>query len=138
MVELPPEYLEIQQRIEREKLELEQVRLELEELGASMKKDYMREVLKPVSGKKFSDEEAAEWNTMCKKCFKSCKQPESVKIYHCHKFEPLKREDYDFPIENMSYTSRTYHNSRASLRLKHARQILQSHQQQPLVHLSNT
>ena len=42
MSDLPAEYLEIKKRIEQDKLELEQVREELEAIGSSLIKDYIR------------------------------------------------------------------------------------------------
>lgn len=89
MSDLPAEYLEIKKRIEQDKLELEQVREELEALGSSLKKDYIRKVLKPPVEESSTASHAGAWNRMCRKCFNSCKQPKTVKIYHCAKYEPL-------------------------------------------------
>jgi hypothetical protein len=89
MSDLPAEYLEIKKRIEQDKRELEQVRQELEVLGSSLKKEYIREVLKPMAEGSSAPGDAAEWNRMCRMCFNSCKQPVTVKIHHCSKYEPL-------------------------------------------------
>jgi hypothetical protein len=89
MSDLPAEYLKIKKRIEQDKLELERVREELEALGSSLKKDYIREVLKPPVEGTSPPGHAGAWNRMCRKCFNSCKQPETVKIYRCAKYEPL-------------------------------------------------
>ena len=89
MSDLPAEYLEIKKRIEQDKREIEQVKEELETLGSSLRKDYIRDVLKPSAEKPSLAGDAASWNAMCRKCFKSCKQPLAVKIHHCAKYEAL-------------------------------------------------
>jgi len=86
---LPREYLELQKRIERDKLELERVREELKAIGSSLKRDYIREVLEPRAAESFSPDKTVAWNRMCRKCFNICKQPETVKIYQCARYEPL-------------------------------------------------
>ncbi|MBW1696440.1 MAG: hypothetical protein JRK26_06550 [Deltaproteobacteria bacterium] len=86
---LPREYFEIKKRVEQDKRHLEQVRQELEALGSSLKKEYIREILKPPAESSSAPGDAARWNKMCRRCFKSCKQPVAVKIHHCAKYEPL-------------------------------------------------
>lgn len=89
MSDLPAEYLELKKRIEQDKRELEQVREELEKLGSSLRKDYIRKVLKPPAKAQSSPGDSGAWNRMCQECFHSCKQPEAVKIHRCAKYEPL-------------------------------------------------
>ena len=89
MSDLPAEYLEIKKRIEQDKRELEQVRQELEVLGSSLRKDYIRDMLKPQAEKPSLAGDATSWNAMCRRCFNSCKQPVTVKIHRCAKYEPL-------------------------------------------------
>ena len=64
MSELPREYTKIKKQIERDKLELEKVREELAAIGSSLKKDYIREVLKPLAEESGKPGDTRAWNRM--------------------------------------------------------------------------
>ncbi|MEA1996369.1 MAG: hypothetical protein U9N45_01960 [Gemmatimonadota bacterium] len=89
------EFLKLKARIERSALELEQTEDELRALGSDMRADYissMREAISPAGDREeLSDggRRSSAVNRMCMRCFNSCKQPGTVRILSCAKYEPI-------------------------------------------------
>lgn len=81
--------LDFQETIARDKKELEEARAELKKLGNELKRNHMRRMLHPEVITLTRDREDPRLNPMCRKCLNSCKQTESVKIFHCSKYDPV-------------------------------------------------
>ena len=87
--EMTSELLELRKRIERNKLELKRAENELKSIGMELKSSYIRQMCKSSAGAVSGESTHPALNRMCLGCFNSCKQPETVKIYHCAKYDPL-------------------------------------------------
>jgi sugar-specific transcriptional regulator TrmB len=72
--------------VERNRRELEELRGELEQIGEQMRREHIRRARQ----ERGSAAAGREVNRMCRDCFNSCKQPASVRIHHCDRYEPLK------------------------------------------------
>jgi hypothetical protein len=89
MADLPPEYHELKSRVERDRLELAETEAELKKLGDQLKENYIHQMLETPALEPGSSQPVSRPNRLCRKCFNSCKQPESVRVYRCSRFEPL-------------------------------------------------
>jgi hypothetical protein len=81
--------IDLQETVARSKGELEEARAELKKLGNELKRNHMRRMLHPEVITLTRDREDPRFNPMCRKCLNSCKQPESVKIFYCSKYDPV-------------------------------------------------
>jgi len=73
--------------VERNRRELEEMRRELEEIGEELRQEHIRRAREDRSS---SNDGNAEVNRMCRECLNSCKQPSSVTIHRCDRYDPVK------------------------------------------------
>ena len=72
--------------VSRNQLELEELRRELEEIGDEMRREHIR---RARMDRALKTDKNTELNPMCHECLNTCKQPASVRIHHCDRFDPL-------------------------------------------------
>lgn len=73
--------------VERNRRELDELRQELEEIGDEMRREHIRRARQDRAA---GATDMKGINKMCRDCFKSCKQPLSVRIHHCDRYEPIR------------------------------------------------
>lgn len=80
------EYDILRKLVQRDRRELDEVRHELEEIGRELRSEHIRRARQDLVSEA---ETGARLNTMCRRCFNSCKQPQEVRIHHCARFKPI-------------------------------------------------
>jgi hypothetical protein len=76
----------LREMVERNRLELEELRRELEEIGDEMRQEHIRRARQDRASR---TDTALDVNPMCRECLNTCRQPASVRIHHCDRFEPI-------------------------------------------------
>ncbi len=74
----------LKKTVRRNKGELEELFRELKEIGEELRREHLRR-----AEANRAEGALAGVNRMCRICFNSCKQPATVRIHHCDRFEPV-------------------------------------------------
>ena len=77
----------LRESVRRDKGELEELCRELKEIGEELRREHIRRAKADRGEGTLIGESPV--NPMCRKCFNSCKQPATVRIHHCDRFEPV-------------------------------------------------
>lgn len=76
----------LRELVRRDRQELDELRRELEEIGRELRAEHVRRM---KTDRVTAMGEQRPVNRICAGCLCSCKQPDTVRIYRCAKYEPV-------------------------------------------------
>lgn len=72
--------------VERNRRVLDELRLELEQIGDQLRREHIRRARQDRAR---GAGPGRDVNLMCRGCLNGCKQPVSVRIHRCERYEPV-------------------------------------------------